>query len=454
MNYKKKRIAILVAKNSFVYRGIGSYVKGLFDWALQRGYQVDVISDDEPRNNGLFDQYSADINWIVPDHTISDPVYKGLATFALPFNPMLVVNYRNAMVKAMSKHSYDLVITNGIEALDAVTGIGMQTFTQVLHATHHESEACLPVKHDIFESGVSDKNSSICSIKNVILGAQSDWIKESIVKTYPHKKDETVVIPPIVAERSLLEFQNTENRWGVGFVGPWEPRKNPEEYIRVLKEANLPGVVMVPSESSAKKFRSKFEEAGIEYKIHVAVCGQEKVEVLRSLAAAYHPAVSETFGLGVLETAHTCPTILLSSNDWSHVHKDYTIVTDKKSVVQTLKEVYNKDISSETRSALTERDKNAMDVLDSLATRATIKAGKNNFFERLNSVELVNHEQFVSEAASLCTHEIKKMMRLPYSEGVEVMQTKTASWYRKAGSAAEPNEEIKSSGPVSLFDFD
>lgn len=448
-----KRIGILVARNNFVYRGVGSYVKSIIDWALKNNYFVDIISDDKVRNNGLFDQYQSRVNWITPNVTVSDAIYKELSAFSKPFDTVLSLNFRNALINATKRHTYDLIVTNVGEALDAVTGLGVHKYCNVVHPTHHESEACLPIKHDIFSPGVSEKYSSLCSLPSVTLACQSNWVRGHVVSRHPDKAHEILEVPCLVPELSLLEFPEVDQRWGVGFIGPWEPRKNPEAYIAALKQAKLPGVAIVPSEASAKKFAAKFTEAGIEYKIHVGVSGEEKVRVLQSLAAAYHPAVSETFGLGALETAHCCPTVLLTNYQWSYVHSQYCEVVEEKSADLTLQKVYGKPVSTEVKTALIERQARAERLLNNLTERVAAKKTSNNFYTELENTGLVKHSEFTAKMASFCTDEIYKMLRLPAIGTVEVLHSKDETYYRVAGTDVMPQETLsETTSPLFTFD--
>jgi len=449
-----KRIGMLVARNNFVYRGVGAYAKSIIDWALSEGYYIDIISDAAVRDNGLFTQYQGRVQWIQPEVYIDDRVYKELSSFSKPFDTALSLNFRNALVSALRRHTYDLIITNVGEALDAVTSIGVHKYCTVLHPTHHESEAGVPVKHDIFSPGVTDQYRALCSLPNVLLACQSSWIRENAQLQYPRKLDECLVVPPLVPEPQLLDFTKlTDSRWGVGFIGPWEPRKNPEAYIAALKATGLPGVVLVPSETSAKKFEQRFHAEKIDYKIHVGVTAQEKTAIIQSLAAAYHPAVSETFGLGALETAHACPTVLLKKNLWSQAHQDYALIVDESEVAEVLLAVYGMGISEEQQQLLCDRDADIRRQLNLLAERDKIATiPKNNFFKELETSGLIKHEDFTEQQASFCTDEIYKMLKLPAVEAVEVLHSYNETYYRTRGSNLLPKE---STDPAdTLFSFE
>lgn len=447
-----KRIAILVARNNFVYRGVGAYVKSIIDWAVTEKYCVDIISDDEPRDNGMFDAYRNDVNWIAPKVTIKDAVYKDLSVFSKPFDTVLSLNFRNALVEAVKQHTYDLIITNVGEALHAVTSIGAHKYCTVLHPTHHESEAGVKVRHDIFSPGVCEQYQALCNLPDVALACQSAWVKASADVIYSKKTNEIFVVPPLVPEPALLNFNaHIGEKWGVGFIGPWEPRKNPEAYVQALKKTNLPAVVLVPSEASAKKFKAKLTEANIQHKIYVGVTGAEKTRIIQSMAAAYHPAVSETFGLGALETAHACPTVLLKKNEWSQAHENYCVIVDEQYVADTLLKVYGEPVADEVQNFLVNREKFARQQLRDLVCReTTTQVPNNNFYKKLEQDGLVKHSDFTSGLASMCTDEIYKMLKIPSVSSVEILHTRDATYYRNKGSGLLPTTAVAAE---SLFEF-
>ena len=438
------RIAILIAKNNFVYRGVGAYAKSIIDWALSENYHIDVISDYDPRDNGLFDQYRGKVQWICPVAPINDPVYKELSSFSKPFDTTLSLNFRNALFKALKHHTYNLIITNVGEALHAVTSLGVHKYCTVLHPTHHESEAGLIVRHDIFSPGVSEQYRALCSLPDVMLACQSEWIQQSCQQKYAAKEHQCLFVPPLLTEPGLLNFDTRPvEQWGVGFIGPWEPRKNPEAYLNLLKQTKLPAVVLVPSESSAKKFKEKLTDAGIEHKIHVGKTGEQKVAIIQSMAAAFHPATSETFGLGALETAHACPTLLLEKNTWSFAHEEYAILTTEQYMAKKLLEVYGTGVSTATKDLLKARDRMSRQILRELVRggETTHAVPKNNFYTTLADEKLINHFEFVNSRASFCTDEIYKMLRIPTVESVQILHDYNSTYYRERGSNMLPTEE-------------
>jgi glycosyltransferase involved in cell wall biosynthesis len=442
MSYTNKRIALVVARNNFIHRGVGSYSKSILDWALSNGHTIDIISDDHVRDNGLFDQYADRVNWITPENIINDKIYKEITAFKFGYNMAASLNFRNSLFRALKKYTYDLMIPNSNEALMAIMSMGMHRVTTVLYPTHGGVEAGIEKNQSLFAAGITDVFVGLNGVPKVLLACQSDWVREHTQALYPAKADECITVGPMVPELGLLDFDriDTTKQWGVGFIGPWEGDKNPEAYIRALKASGLPAVVICPSDVSEKKFRKAFEDAGIEFKIHVGVTGQEKTEIIRTFAAAYHPSVTETFGLGVLETAHVCPTVLLSKNKWSVAHRDYCIIHDETAVPEILKKMYGKGVFNQ--QALLDRHQKTVDVLNGLLNREKLpRKNKNSLTEAIDDKSIIKQEEFTNELPSFCSDEFYKLARMTYQQEVEVLHTKDSTFFRVAGSGAVPEEK-------------
>jgi hypothetical protein len=443
MSYTSKRIALLVARNSFIHRGVGSYSKSILDWALTNGHTIDIISDDHVRDNGLFDQYSDRVNWFTPEDIINDKIYKEITAFKFGYNVGASLNFRNSLFRALKKHTYDLMIPNSNEALMAILSMGMHRVTTVLYPTHGGIESGVETQQSLFAAGITDMFVGLNSVPKVLLACQSEFVKQHADKLYPNKTDECLVVGPMVPELDLLDFDrvDTTRQWGVGFIGPWEGDKAPEQYVEAVKAAGLPAVVICPSDVSEKKFRKAFEDAGIEYKIHVGVTGKEKTEIIRTFAAAYHPSLTETFGLGVLETAHVCPTVLLSKRKWSVAHKDYCYIVTEDDVADLLKDSYGKGVVN--KQALLDRHQKTVDLLNGLLNREKVpRKNKNSLTEAIDSDTIVKQEDFTTSLPSFCSDEFYKLARIAYQKEVEVLHTKDSTFFRVAGSNAEPQEKL------------
>jgi hypothetical protein len=210
--------------------------------------------------------------------------------------------------------------------------------------------------------------------------------------------------------------------------------------VQAVKAAGLPAVVICPSDVSEKKFRKAFEENNIEYKIHVGVTGKEKTDIIRTFAAAYHPSLTETFGLGVLETAHTCPTILLSKRKWSVAHRDYCIIDTEENVPELLKKMYGQGVFN--TQALLDRHFRTVTTLNDLLDQPKVpRKNKNSLTEAIDGATIIKQSDFTDSLPSFCSDEFFKLARMTTQQEVEVLHNKEATWFRVAGSNVEPQEK-------------
>jgi hypothetical protein len=442
MTYTSKRIALVVARNNFIHRGVGSYSKSIIDWALANGHTIDIISDDVVRNNGLFDQYKDQVNWITPEDIINDKVYKEITAFKFGYNIAASHNFRNSLFRALKKYTYDMFVPNSNEALMAILSMGLHRVSTVLYPTHGGVESGIETTQSLFAAGITDVFVGVNGVPGVLLACQSDWVREHTQRLYAHKADECITVKPMVPELDLLDFDkvDTTKQWGVGFIGPWEGDKAPEQYVQAVKAAGLPAVVICPSDVSEKKFRKAFEENGIEYKIHVGVTGKEKTDIIRTFAAAYHPSLTETFGLGVLETAHTCPTILLSKRKWSVAHRDYCVIDDEANVPELLKKLYGTGVFNE--QALIDRHRQSVHILNALLNQPKVpRKNKNSLTEAIDGATIIKQSEFTDSLPSFCSDEFFKLARMTTQQEVEVLHTKDSTFFRVAGSGAEFEEK-------------
>jgi hypothetical protein len=146
-----------------------------------------------------------------------------------------------------------------------------------------------------------------------------------------------------MSERGLLE-PYIEPRKGVLFIGRWEEGKNPEAYIRVMKECGLPCKVMTNS-NGQKKFEKAFSDAGItDYEIRAGITGQEKVDFIKSSSVYFMPSLRENYPFAFFECVGHMPTIVLDKQDWSdNFDSNMYHKTSLDRVAELAKTLYSED---------------------------------------------------------------------------------------------------------------
>jgi ParB/RepB/Spo0J family partition protein len=394
-----KRVGLLVLKNSYVNRGVATYINGWLEWGLRNNVQVDVISDSEDISNNQFNRYDKVSEWISPQQNITDEYlqpadndingdtndfadYKETnkwivaeedeytndtkITMRSPIVRMYdSVKLRSSIYEAMTRHTYDALIVNTIDVLFSVVSLGLdQQHPNIYYVTHAERDVGRGDKNFLRELTLG-----VVKYSNVKIISQSELTREIFVKWADFDESKTFSLTPMLGQPEFLNFNdNPEPKNAILYIGPYEPRKNPEVYINACKQSGKPALVIAPSKKSAEKFKKRFLQEGIEHEIHIALTGKNKVDVMKKAALAIIPSVDETFCFTAFECAHLCRTIVPANRSWTIAHKDWCILEDENNIANIVNEHYNKPQTTEATAALTkvfkDTDIKALSLLD------------------------------------------------------------------------------------------
>jgi glycosyltransferase involved in cell wall biosynthesis len=199
-----------------------------------------------------------------------------------------------------------------------------------------------------------------------------------------------------MTERALLE-PYLGPRKGVLFIGRWEEGKNPEAYIRVMKECKLPCKVMTNS-NGAKKFEKAFAEAGItDYEIKAGITGQEKVDFIRSSGVFFMPSLRENYPFAFLECLGHMPCVVLDNQDWSdNFNEKYFHKVNIKDAGTTIVDIYGSEQPSEALEYVKSLDNEVaagwINFLDSFVSKHS-----NVNTAKINTYKTVNYTDYLTE---------------------------------------------------------
>lgn len=333
-----KRIAFMISDQHFIpHGGIGSFCKGFTEMCQRIGWKVDVILDKSPRN----DEFSSTIINAGGNvrHTIQPLQYNDhTATFAFSdtINFEKIINFRKGLLEAFSENIYDMIVCNTQEAMTAAYAMTVNKYIPVVFYTHLHSMIFRESQgSDVFLDSYHNFYNKHMEFRDVIIGTQSQKNIDELTK-YGATNCRLLRMP--MSERGLLE-RYTGMREGVLFIGRWEEGKNPEAYIRVMKECKLPCRVMT-NENGKKKFEKAFAEAGItNYTIKAGIIGQEKVDFIRGSSVFFMPSLRENYPFAFLECLGHMPCVVLDTQDWSDNFEQYfhkVNIKNASSVVSTL----------------------------------------------------------------------------------------------------------------------
>lgn len=384
----KNRLGLLVLKNSYVNRGVATAVNGWLEWGLRNNVQVDVISDSSDLHNNQFTRYETVSRWISEQADLEDqfdPEVQGDSNDFADYkktnrwiteteltenrDPNISMRYpfirldeatklRGSLIQALSEHSYDALIVNTLDVLVSVASIGLHNeFPNLYYITHSEDDIGLgkrhyftPITHGLLKS------------MNINILCQSERTQRCFLASSGYDPKLVRVQPYHIGQPEFQEFKEIENRRGILYIGPYEDRKDPEVYIRACKDSGLPALLITPSETSARKFKRRFLQEGIEHEIHVALTGKNKVAVMRTAAVAIIPSKEETFCFTAWEAAHCCPTIVPLEREWTENHSLWCHRVPLNEITETAKQLYGQPVSEQTKQAILAHSRSADEI--------------------------------------------------------------------------------------------
>ena len=396
MKLYSKRIAFLISDQHFIpHGGIGSFCKSFTEMCSRLNWKVDVILDKAPNNNKfkeLIESAGANTIWPLEPLRYSDHT----ATFAFSdtINFEKIINFRKALVEAFEENIYDMIVCNTQEAMTAAYAMTVNKYIPVVFYTHLHSMIFRESQgSDVFLDSYHNFYNKHMEFSDIIIGTQSQKNIDELTK---YGATNCKLLPMPMSERGLLTPGNGVRK-GVLFIGRWEEGKNPEAYIKVMKEAKLPCKVMT-NENGKKKFEKAFNEAGItDYEIQAGITGQAKVDFIKSCSVFFMPSLRENYPFAFLECLGHMQCVVLDNQDWSDnfdsifYHKVHI-----SNAAETIKSLYGMHRQSLALDYVTE--------LDNKVAQAWVKfldefVGKrsNTNSAKINTYETIKYRDYIKE---------------------------------------------------------
>jgi len=249
-------------------------------------------------------------------------------------------------MKALNTNLYDIIICNTLESFPGIYALNIHKSIQVIYYTHNESMVFLDDRtwKNEFTESFNELFNALMKVKGITIGTQT---LRNNYELRAHGITNSYELPIPMTEKSLL-VEHNKPREGVLWIGRWEPRKNPEEFIRVIKETGLPAKV-ITNTNGAKKFEEALKAIGAKYEIRIGVYGQEKVDFITSARVAYNPAIRESFGLAFYECMGHLPTVAITGMSWlDNFGRHWYFCEDKKNIPSLITKLYEDFEKSET----------------------------------------------------------------------------------------------------------
>jgi hypothetical protein len=201
----------------------------------------------------------------------------------------------------------------------------------------------------VFLESCNEFFNNLMTLENCHIGTQSAR-NVSEIKNNGGVSVEHLSMP--MSERELLT-SNYAERKGVLYIGRWEDRKNPEAFLKVIKETGLPAKIMTNA-NGKKKFEARLAELGItDYEIKASIVGKEKVDFIKSAKVHFNPSLRENYPFTFFECLGHMPCIVIDKSEWvTNFDSKYYIRLPLNEVAETLKLEYNADRKDRNHDAL------------------------------------------------------------------------------------------------------
>ena len=352
MRLYKKRVAFCISDQHLVpHGGIGQFAKGFVEMANKIDWKVDIITDKPTTNEFAKLVESLGANLIAPKNALSYKNHTGTFAFTDSINFEKMINFRDAVMNAFHNNIYDMVVCNSLEAMPAVLSFDLNTYIPVVFYTHEESMVFRDTRKfkGVFLESCNEFFNNLMNLESCYIGTQSAR-NVSEIKNNGGVSVEHLSMP--MSERELLTSDYAERK-GVLYIGRWEDRKNPEAFLKVIKETGLPAKIMTNA-NGKKKFEARLAELGItDYEIKASIVGKEKVDFIKSAKVHFNPSLRENYPFTFFECLGHMPCIVIDKSEWvTNFDPAYYIRLPLNEVAEVLKVEYNADRKQRNHDAL------------------------------------------------------------------------------------------------------
>ena len=395
MKLYNKRIAFLISDQHFIpHGGIGSFAKGFTEMCSRINWKVDIILDKAPTNEFSDLVISLGANIVYPDEPLKYSDHTATFAFSDTINFEKIINFRKSILKAFQTNVYDMIVCNTQEAMTASYAMTVNKYIPVVFYTHLHSMIFRDSQgSDVFLDSYHNFYNKHMEFTDIIIGTQSQKNIDELTK---FGATNCALLRMPMSERGLLE-PYTGTRKGVLFIGRWEEGKNPETYIRVMKECKIHCKVMTNS-NGAKKFEKAFADAGItDYEIRAGITGQEKVDFIRSSGVFFMPSLRENYPFAFLECLGHMPCVVLDNQDWSdNFNENYFHKVNLKDAGETITEIYCDTQSAEALDYVCDLDDEVAEGWVKFLDEFVGKRSNTNS-AKINTYETVKYSDYITE---------------------------------------------------------
>jgi glycosyltransferase involved in cell wall biosynthesis len=346
MKLYDRRIAFMISDQHLIpHGGLGSFAKSFTEMCKRLNWQVDFIMDKKPTGDLHNTIKNIGAKFVYPKDRLDYDKHRATFAFSDSYCFEQMINFRMSLVEAFNTNCYDMILCNTQESMTAVYQLNLGEYIPVVFYTHQPSAVTRERDSmDVFLQCVHDFYNKHYELPNIIVGTQSQRNKNRLLN-YGAKNIE--VLPMPMSERELLT-PGPDKREGILYIGRWEPRKNPEDFLKVVKQTELPVRIMT-NKTGQKKFKKELDKLGIkDYIIKTEIYGEEKVDFIKSCSVHFNTAHSESWSFVFFECLAQTHCVILEGQDWSdNFDSKYYHTVKLKDAAFIIKDLHSKPIPSE-----------------------------------------------------------------------------------------------------------
>jgi glycosyltransferase involved in cell wall biosynthesis len=397
MKTYSKRIAFLISDQHLIpHGGLGSFAKSFTEMCNRINWKVDLVLDKKPTNEfaEVVEQLGAGI--VYNTNSVQYTEHTGTFAFSDSINFERIVNFRKSIIKAFESNCYDMIVCNTQEAMTSVYCLHLGEYIPIVFYTHQPSMVTRENdSKDVFLKPYHDFYNKHLEFPDICVGTQSQRNKNNLNK---YGANNVYVLPMPMSERDLLT-QGPQVREGVLYIGRWEPRKNPEAFLKVMAECKLPVRVMT-NRNGAIKFKKELDKLGItDYVIKSEIYGQEKVDFIKGCKVHFNPSYSENYPFVFFECLAHMHCVVLDTQDWAdNFDSKYYHVTKMKDTSKLITDLHNKDIPLENLNYIKSLDDNTDQAWVDFVNNFSGKKSSSDA-AKINNVTTTSYADFIKSLA-------------------------------------------------------
>lgn len=449
MKLYDKRIAFCISDQHLVpHGGIGQFAKGFTEMANKLRWKVDIIMDKAPTGgfSSIVEGFGASLTYPITSNSYSE--HTGTFAFSDSVNFEKIINFRRALMYAFSKNLYDMVICNSMESMPAAFALDLGRNIPVVFYTHEESMVFRDTRKfkGVFTESCNEFFNRLMTVDHAFIGTQSPRnVEELKLNGCSH----ATLLPMPMSERELLEPYKGEKS-GVLYIGRWEDRKNPEAFLKVIKETGLPAKIITNS-NGKKKFEARLAELGItNFELKAGIVGKEKVDFIRSSKVHFNPSLRENYPFTFFECLGHMPCVVLDKSEWvTNFHKSLYERVSLDQAGDVIKKLYH----SEVKGALgyvRELDENTAQKWVDFLNNYKPSSISNSDAAKINEYSTIQYLEFIKilNRKNLAIEDIKSVLTNKHKYNIIYTDEHT---YLSKDKHFVPNEKQSNTSLEDLF---